>query len=199
MSGSIIPLLGWRDFVHLRQDHVRGDADSYCTRAAELRELVTRTLSGGLNEASEEILADIAGDDIVDFCILVDFANDVDIPDVDPLDEDTREWLSRWVENDPWRSLAIDTDISVCVAMLRAYGKNEQETIWHMSDPHLLRSISRVFDAVDREQYLHFVGEINALHEAAAVSFDSELIALTTASAERAAERLGIQQAILFN
>ena len=199
MTSSIIPLLGWRDFVHLRQDHVRGDVDHFCTRASELRELITRTLSGGLNEASEEILADIAGDDIVDFCIMVDLAGDIDIPDVDALDEDTREWLSRWIESEPWRSLAVDTDISVCIAMLRAYGKSDEETVWHMSDPHLLRSISRVFDAADREQYLHFVGEINALYELSTVNFDSELIALTTASAERAAERLGIRQEPLFN
>ncbi len=199
MTGSIIPLLGWLDYVHLRQDHVRGDVEYYCSRAVELRELVTRSLSGGLNEASEEILADIAGDDIVDFCIMVDFANDIDIPDVPPLDHTTRDWLAHWLSLEPWRALAVDTDISVCKAMLHAYGKSDEDTVWHMSDPHLLRSISRVFEAVDREQYLHFVGEINLLAANPKFSFDSELIALTMASADRAAQRLGIRAEPLFN
>ena len=79
------------------------------------------------------------------------------------------------------------------------YGESEEETIWHMGDPHLLKSISRAFDSVDKEQLGRFVAEINALHTHPKIHFDGELKALTLASAENAARRLGLQTPVLFN
>jgi predicted phosphoribosyltransferase len=76
--------------------------------------------------------------------------------------------------------------------MLRSYGESEAETIWHMGDPHMLKTISRAFEAADREQLGRFVAEINRIAARPAVRFDTELMALMTAGAERAAERLGI-------
>ena len=68
-----------------------------------------------------------------------------------------------------------------------------------MGDPHLLKSISRAFDGVNKEQLGRFVAEINALHTHPQIHFDTELKALALASAESAATRLGIKTPTLFN
>ncbi|MEM9621520.1 MAG: hypothetical protein AAF993_07730 [Pseudomonadota bacterium] len=196
---SITPLLGWRDYVHVRTDRLRGDAEYYLSRAEELRDLVSDLLGAGLSEGAEQALADIAEEDSVDFCILVDLAEGVDIPDVTPLKPAQAEKLLQFLRQEPWRSLEVDTEIAVCLAMLRAYGENEEETIWHMGDPHLLRSISRAFGGVNKEQLGRFVEEINGLHTHPRIHFDLELKALAIASADNAAQRLGIRTPALFN
>lgn len=193
METSIARLLGWRDYLHLRRDKVRGDAEAYCDRAQEIRELVAKTLSGGLTDAASYALGDLAEGDIVDFCVMVDLANGVEIPDVEPLDDDTREWLMQWRETEPWRALTVDTDINVCLAMLRAHGQEPDEIIWHMGDPHLLRTISQVFEQVDREQYARFVVEINVLVTSHKYNFDSELLALLNVASDNAAHRIGVE------
>lgn len=196
---SITPLLGWRDYLHVRGDRVRGDAEYFCSRAEELRDLVGRVLQSGLSEGAEQALGDLAEEDMVDFCILVDLANEVDIPGVTSLEHEDAAKLRQFLATEPWRALIVDTEINVCLAMLRSYGESEAETIWHMGDPHMLKTISRAFEAADREQLGRFVAEINRIAARPAVRFDTELMALMTAGAERAAERLGIQPPSLFN
>lgn len=196
---SITPLLGWRDYVHVRADRIRGDAEYYLTRAQEIRDVVSDVLAAGLSEGAEQALTDLAEEDSVDFCILVDLASDVSIPEVEPLAEETAAKLLQFLQREPWRSLEVDTEIAVCLAMLRAYGESEEETIWHMGDPHLLKSISRAFDGVNSEQLGRFVAEINALHTHPKIHFDVELKALAVASAENAAARLGVKPPVLFN
>ena len=196
---SITPLLGWRDYVHAHVDRVRGDADYYLLRASELRDIVNDVLGAGLSEGAVQALSDLAEEDSVDFSILVDLAAGVSIPGVDPLPESEAVKLTQFLTEEPWRSLEVDTEIAVCLAMLRAYGENEYETIWHMGDPHLLKSISRAFDGVNKEQLGRFVAEINSLHVHPKIHFDNELKALAVASAEGAAIRLGIKAPTLFN
>ena len=196
---SITPLLGWRDYVHAHVDRVRGDADYFLSRAEEIRDIVSQVLGGGLSAGAEQALADLAEEDSVEFSILVDLASDVSIPGVEPLAADDAEKLLQFLQREPWRSLEVDTEIAVCLAMLRSYGESEEETIWHMGDPHLLKSISRAFDGVNREQLGRFVAEINALHTQPTINFDPELKALAIASAENAAHRLGVQTPVLFN
>ena len=199
MTASITPLLGWRDYLHVRQDRIRGDADYYCMRAQEIRASVDDVLRAGLSAGAELALSDLAEEDSVDFCIMVDLANGVDIPDVLPLDNNTQAKLYQFLAEEPWRSLEVDTEINVCLAMLRVYGENEEETIWHMGDPHLLKSLSRAFQGCNREQLGRFVSEINTLNAKAKIHFDAELQAMSCASAEIAAHRLGIPQPTLFN
>lgn len=196
---SITPLLGWRDYLHVRRDRVRGDAEYFCNRALELRELVVDLLGGGYTEGVEQALGDIAEEDTVDFCILVDLANQVDIPDVEALEDEDAEKLQQFIHSEPWRSLEVDTHINVCLAMLRAYGESEAETIWHMGDPHLLRTMSRAFETTNSEQLGRFVADINALAKRADINFDHELQAIARAGADNAAHRLGIQTPALFN
>ena len=196
---SITPLLGWRDYLHVRPDKVRGDSEYYLIRAQEVRDMVGTVLRGGLSEGAEQSLTDLAEEDSVDFCILVDLASGLDIPGVDHLDAEDASKLNQFLHQEPWRSLEVDTEIAVCLAMLRSYGESDEETIWYMGDPHLLKSISRAFDGVNREQLGRFVAEINALAARPNIRFDDELIALTLASADGAAHRLGIQAPALFN
>ncbi len=196
---SITPLLGWRDYLHVRRDRVRGDVEYYCTRAEEIRELVSDVLGAGLSEGALKALSDLAEEDTVDFCIMVDLANEIDIPDVAALHKEDSAKLRQFLSMEPWRSLQVDTEIAVCLAMLRAYGESDEETIWHMGDPHLLRSISLVFETVNKEQLGRFAAEINALNRRPNINFDSELMAISTAGASSAAIRLGIQAPELFN
>ncbi len=196
---SITPLLGWRDYLHTHVDRVRGDAEYYLLRASEIRDIVYDVLGAGLSDGAVQALADLAEEDSVDFSILVDLASNVHIPGVAPLDEREALKLGQFLREEPWRSLEVDTEIAVCLAMLRAYGESEEETIWHMGDPHLLKSISRAFDGVNKEQLGRFVSEINALHCHPKIHFDSELKALALASADNAARRLGMRTPVLFN
>lgn len=196
---SITPLLGWRDYLHTHVDRVRGDADYYLLRAGEIRDIVHDVLGAGLSEGAVQALTDLAEEDSVDFSIMVDLGAGVHIPGVAALEESKAAKLRQFLEQEPWRSLAVDTEIAVCLAMLRGYGESEEETIWHMGDPHLLKSISRAFDGVNSEQLGRFVSEINALHTQPNIQFDAELKALALASVENAAHRLGIQTPVLFN
>ena len=196
---SINLLLGWRDYLSVRPDLVRGDVEYFCSRAQELRDLVVRVLSGGLSEGAEQSLGDMCEADMTDFCILIDLAAQVNIPDVEALPDDVAAALTLFVDQEPWRSLAIDNDITVCLTMLRAYGEDSAAQIWHMGDPHILRSISRVFEGVNKEQLGRLAGEINHLAEEGHVDFDVELMALIVACAERAAARLGVAPLPIFN
>ncbi len=196
---SITPLLGWRDYLHVRRDRVRGDADYYLARASEIRDIIIDVLGAGLSEGAEQALGDLAEEDMVDFNILVDLSNEVDIPGVEALEHEDAAKLRQFLAEDPWRSLCADTEINVCLAMLRSYGESEDETIWHMGDPHMLRSISTAFDAANNEQMGRFVAEINNLARRPNIRFDNELTAIIIAGAESAAARLGVHPPDLFN
>ncbi|MEQ8693039.1 MAG: hypothetical protein RIC89_19670 [Pseudomonadales bacterium] len=199
MTDTYTQLLGWHDFLHVRQDKVRGDVEYFCMRAGELAELVKGMLSAGYSASAEQVLGDLSEGDMVDFAILVDLADGVDIPDVEPLPASVRDLLQRFLHNDPWRALVVDTNIIVCLAMLRSYGHTDEDSIWYHSEPHLVRSLSKAFEGVDREQFNRLVAEINALSEDPNTSFDAELIGMATVSAELAAERLGLKPPVLFN
>ena len=196
---SITPLLGWRDYLHIRPDKIRGSADAYCARAEEIRDIIAQVLHAGFSTGAEQALTDLAEEDSVDFCIMVDLANHVDIPGIEPLDKEDTIHLLQFLEAEPWRSLVVDTEIAVSLAMLRAYGESEEETIWYMGDPHLLSTLSKTFESVNKEQFGRFIAEINSLCRDRGLRFDDELMALSRASANRAADRLGLQPPILFN
>lgn len=48
-----------------------------------------------------------------DFCIMVDLAQAVAIPGVEPLGKDTVEHLREFLETEPWHSLLVDNDVTV--------------------------------------------------------------------------------------
>ena len=150
-------------------------------------------LANGLNEGAQASLSELAEEDMVDFCIMVDLANHVDIPGVDALGAETARCLEQFFAEDPWHALRADAEIMVCLAMLRAYGESEGETIWHLNDPYLLTAISRALDDCNEEQLGRFVAEANALAERSDIVWDDELNDLMAVCVNRAADRLRVK------
>jgi hypothetical protein len=107
-----LELLKWRDARTLATDD-RALAEEFAARAADVRSQVSFLLSGGLTEGAVAALAALAEEDMVDFCIMVDLASGVDISGVAPLDAETRVHLSEFLDEEPWRSLATDNDITI--------------------------------------------------------------------------------------
>ncbi len=62
-----------------------------------------------------------------------------------------------------------------------------------------MKSLSRAFDGVNKEQLARFVAEINALENRPNIQFDSELRAIALTCTDNAAHRLGIKTPTLFN
>jgi hypothetical protein len=193
MESSVTTILGWRDYLHVRRDRVRGDAEYFCDRAGEIREQLEFLLANGLNDGAETALGELAEEDMVDFCIMADLANHVDIPDVAPLTHEAARCLEQFFANDPWHSLLADIEINVCLAMLRAYGESEEDTLWHSNDPYLLTAISRALDDCNEEQLGRFVAETDALAEHSDLAWDDELKELMQVCIDRAAGRLRVR------
>ena len=117
---EILRFFNWRLNVH-DSHQVAGDAevsDAFAQRAGEVRESVEFVLDNGLNEGAEEALGSLAEQDMGDFCIMVDLAQGVAIPEVEPLRKDTAEHLVEFLETEPWHSLLVDNDVTVAIAML---------------------------------------------------------------------------------
>lgn len=193
METSVTKLLGWRDFLHARSEQVESDAEYFCDRAREMREEIEFVLANGLNEGAEDSLGELAEEDMVDFCIMADLANHVDIPGVEPLSAETARCMEQFLANDPWHALLADAEIVVCLAMLRAYGESERDTIWHRNDPYLLTAISRALDDCNEEQLGRFVAETDALAQRNDIAWDEELADLMTVCINRAARRLRVK------
>ena len=187
MESSVTRLLGWRDYLHARSDRLQGDAEYFVNRASEMRDELEFVLRNGLNEGAEASLGELAEEDMVDFCIMADLANHVDIPGVGPLAPETARCLEQFFDNDPWHALMADVEIIVCLAMLRAYGESDEETIWHRNDPYLLTAISRALDDCNEEQLGRFVAETHSLAERNDVQWDEELGELMAVCVNRAA------------
>ena len=193
MESSVTKILGWRDYLHARSDRVQVDAEYFVDRASEIRDQLEFVLANGLNEGAEASLGELAEEDMVDFCIMADLANHVDIPGVEQLAPETARCLEQFFVNDPWHALMADVEINVCLAMLRAYGESEGETIWHLNDPYLLTAISRALDDCNEEQLGRFVAETQTLAERSDIVWDDELNELMAVCVNRAAGRLRVR------
>ncbi len=137
-------------------------ADAFAARAADVRSQVTFLLSGGLSTGATEALGALAEQDMVDFCILVDLANGVALDGVAPLDAETQRHLSEFLDEDPWRSLAIDNDITVVLAMIEDVLSQSSDAPWYRVSPQLPTALADLMGRVNREQYGHFAGELKA-------------------------------------
>jgi hypothetical protein len=140
-------------------------AEQFHARAAEVRDLVTDLISGGLSEGAETALAALAEEDMVDFCILVDLAEPVTIRNVEPLSEDNRQYLEQFLDQEPWHSLAVDHDIMVALALLDSIGTQPAEARWYRYAPGLFDLLASIFDRASKEQFMRFVGEYQVLAE----------------------------------
>lgn len=156
-----LELLKWRESRTLAIED-RALADEFSARAADLRSQVSFLLSGGLTEGADETLAALAEEDMVDFCILVDLADGVVIDGIAPLDAETRLHLSEFLDEEPWRSLAVDNDITIALATIEDMLLQADEAPWYRVAPQLPVTLANLMDRVNREQYMRFVGELDA-------------------------------------
>lgn len=154
-----LDLLKWRESKAMAMED-RALAEQFAARAAEVRSEVEFLLSGGLTEGASEALAALAEEDMVDFCIIVDLADGVDIDGVAPLDADTRLHLSEFLDEEPWRSLAVDNDITIALAMVEEAVLGSEREPWYRTSPQLPVTLANLMDRVDREQYQRFAGEL---------------------------------------
>jgi len=156
-----LELLKWRETRTLAVED-RALADEFAARAADIRSQVEFLLGGGLTEGADEALGALAEEDMVDFCIMVDLAAGVEIPGIAPLDAETRLHLSEFLEEEPWRSLAVDNDITVALATIEDMLLQSDEAPWYRIAPQLPVTLANLMDRVDREQYIRFAGELEA-------------------------------------
>lgn len=154
-----LEILKWRESKAMAVED-RALADQFAKRAAEVRSEVAFLLSGGLTEGASETLAALAEEDMVDFCIIVDLAGGVEIDGVAALDAGTRLHLTEFLEQEPWRSLAVDNDITVALAMVEETVARSDREPWYRTSPQLPVTLANLMDRVDREQYLRFASEL---------------------------------------
>lgn len=155
-----LDILKWRESKAMAVED-RALAEQFAARAAEVRSEVDFLLSGGLTEGASEALAALAEEDMVDFCIIVDLAGGVAIDGVVPLDADTRMHLTEFLDEEPWRSLAVDNDITVALAMIEETVARSDREPWYRTSPQLPVTVANLMDRVDREQYLRFSSEVD--------------------------------------
>jgi hypothetical protein len=154
-------LLKWRGSRALAPED-RALADAFAARAADVRAQVEFLLGGGLTEGAEESLSALAEQDMVDFCIMGDLAAGIDIDGVEPLDAETRQHLEEFLDEEPWRSLGIDNDITIVLATIEDMLLRADEAPWYRVAPQLPVTLANLLDRVNREQYLRFVAELQA-------------------------------------
>jgi hypothetical protein len=155
-----LDLLKWRDSRALAIED-RALAEEFATRAADVRSQVCFLLSGGLTEGADEALAALAEEDMVDFCIMVDLATGVEISGIAPLDPQTRLHLTEFLDEEPWRSLAVDNDITIALATIEDMLVRCEQAPWYRTAPQLPVTLANLMDRVDREQYIRFAAELD--------------------------------------
>jgi hypothetical protein len=153
-----LEILKWRESKLLAVDDA-ALADEFAARAAEMRSQVEFLLSGGLTEGAEEALAALAEEDMVDFCIMVDLAGGVAIGGLEALDAQTQLHLSEFLDEEPWRSLSVDNDIIIALAMIEDVLVQGDHVPWYRASPQLPVTLANLLDRVSREQYVRFAAE----------------------------------------
>ncbi len=187
----------WRDSLHQRLAATHEEDAShhaaFVARARELREEIEFLARNGLNEGAEEALGTLAEQDMADFCIMVDLAADVSIDGVTPLDAETRLHLAEFLDNEPWHSLMVDTDMTVALAMIEDVAASAEGRAWYEVSPNLMRVTARVLDQANAEQVRRFAGELNALHAAGGASVPGDAAEIIGYIVAQAAGRLGLR------
>ena len=194
-DSSSLRFWSWRELNRRVQAAKREDeehATAFAERAQEIRDELEFLLSAGLSEGAELSLNALAEEDMNDFCIMVDLAEPIDIPGVNPLAEQTREHLHNFLDGEPWHSLVIDNDITVALASLDAIGASVSNRPWYEQAPHFVEMIARLLDQVNKEQLLRLVGEYNVLATRDNLHLPRELGATFEALVHSATQRLGI-------
>ena len=200
-SRKLVRFWTWRDGLHQRlaatHDEDAAHHEAFVARARELRDEIEFLARNGLNEGAEVALGTLAEQDMADFCIMVDLAADVSIDDVVSLDPETRLHLAEFLDNEPWHSLMVDTDMTVALAMIEDVAAGTEGPAsgraWYEVSPNLMRVTARVLDQANAEQVRRFAGELNALHEASGNSVPRDAAEIIGYIVEQAAARVGLR------
>src|SRR5262245_48766135 len=156
-----LELLKWRESRTLAVED-GALADEFAARAADIRSQVVFLLGGGLTEGADEALGTLAEEDMVDFCIMVDLAAGIPISGIEPLDAETRLHLTEFLDEEPWRSLVVDNDITIALATIEEMLLQADEAPWYRIAPQLPVTLANLMDRVNREQYIRFAGELES-------------------------------------
>jgi hypothetical protein len=191
-DGRLISFWTWRDLTHQRANADAEHAAAFAERAQELRDELEFLLAGGLSEGAEEALGALAEQDMSDFCIMVDLAEERVPPGVVPLTAGSREPLRQFLDHEPWHSLQVDTDLTVALAMYEDFAIREDNVPWYEVSPNLVRITARVLDQANAEQIRRFAGELEALHARTRLDLPEDVASLVRNLVETAAHRVGI-------
>ncbi len=184
----------WRDLNReMREAHEADDdlAAAFDERAAELVERVEFLLAAGLSEGAGEALSALAEQDMTDFCILVDLADESTSTRFGELSETARSALAEFLSEPPWSTLAVDHDITIALALLDEVGSLASNRPWYEYAPNLAALTGRVLDRAHDEQLERFVGEYNALAERDHLALPQDFADILHTQVNRAAARLG--------
>jgi hypothetical protein len=155
-----LELLRWRESRALALED-QALAEAFSSRAADVHAQVTFLLSQGFSEGANKALSAMAEGDMVDFCVMVDLASAVVIPGVARLNEHTRIHLQEFLDQEPWRSLAVDNDITIALATIEdLLERMANGETWYRVSPQLPVTLATLMDRVDREQFMRFAGEL---------------------------------------
>ncbi len=192
---DILRFFNWRLDVHDRHQAADDEelSEAFAQRAAEVRESIEFVLDSGLNEGAEAALGALAEEDMGDFCIMVDLAQGVGIPEVEPLRKVTAEHLGEFLETEPWHSLLVDNDVTVAIAMLEDVAVRTDEGPWYRVCPNMARVVAGVLDRVNAEQMQRFVGEIEAVKTRTGVRLPDDVLDLVVNLVASNSERLGMR------
>lgn len=196
---QLVHLRRWRD--ELRRTEIADERlaqEDMVRRAQELRDEIVFLLKNGLNEGAQATLATLAEEDMSDFCIMVDLAEGLPIEDVAPLDHDEQAQLAAFLAEDPWRSLAVDIDTTVAIAVIEDAASNG-DAAWYDTAPNLIGVVARVLDNVNSEQLGRFAGELSSLHQRTGVTITPDLLEQLDFLMRQAASRIGVRPPVIDN
>lgn len=180
-----------RDRQQVAEDSEQFEA--FADRARDLRDEVNFVLASGLNEGAEASLSAMAEQDMGDFCTLVDLSERIPLPGVEPLEKDTAEHLREFLDHEPWRSLRVDNDITVAVAMLEDVAVRADEGPWYRICPNMARVVADVLSQANAEQVQRFVGEIEAACLHKGLRIPQDVASLVGGLLHTAARELGMK------
>jgi len=180
-----------RDRQQVAEDSEQFEA--FADRARDLRDEVNFVLASGLNEGAEASLSAMAEQDMGDFCTLVDLSERIPLPGVEPLEKDTAEHLREFLDHEPWRSLRVDNDITVAVAMLEDVAVRADEGPWYRICPNMARVVADVLSQANAEQVQRFVGEIEAACLHKGLRIPQDVASLVGGLVHGAARELGMK------
>jgi hypothetical protein len=184
----------WRDMNEQLQSTREEDVqvqEDFSSQAQRVREQVEFLIGGG--SGTEEALATLAEQDMINFCVLVDLAEGVVIAGVEPLPSTSRERLNRFIHEEPWRSLAVDNEISVALALLDSVGAPEPGASIKRLPAGLLDVVESVFENVDSEQFGRFTQEYRLLRDRDQIFLPKQVAGVFGECMHRSALRLGLK------